>query len=344
MAIPLLQTKLYVPQVRRSLVRRSRLVERLGPHAATTSDPGLGAARVRQDDTAGRVARRASARRPSGRVGVAGGERAGARLVLDLPGHGPRHRSAGGRHQRTLPAAGHPSPDPGRPGHAAQRARRPAVGPRPRARRLPPRRRPGDRDRPGLPGRAPSPGRAPGDQHARRSRPAAGPTAGTGRARRGPRRRPPLHAGRGGDVPRRAWTVWTWRQPTSLPWKGAPRGGSRRCSWPRSRSRVATTRPDSSRASPATTGTSWTTSSRRSWPASPTTYGGSCCRPRSWTGSAAPSATPSRVGATARPCSSCSTAPTCSSSPSTTAGTGTATTTCSPTSCARTWTRSCPET
>ena len=54
------------------------------------------------------------------------------------------------------------------------------------------------------------------------------------------------------------------------------------------------------------------------------------------------SATPSPAGTTARPCSSCSTAPTCSSSRSTTAATGTATTTCSPTSCARTCSRSGP--
>ena len=62
------------------------------------------------------------------------------------------------------------------------------------------------------------------------------------------------------------------------------RAGSRPSSWPRSRSRAATTSPASSRASPGTTATSSTTWSRRSCSVNPTRSGASCCRPRSWTG------------------------------------------------------------
>ena len=58
-------------------------------------------------------------------------------------------------------------------------------------------------------------------------------------------------------------------------------------------------------------------------------------RRQSSTGSPARCATPSPVATTAARCSRLSNAPTCSSSPSTTSGSGTATTTCSPTSCGR---------
>ena len=51
--------------------------------------------------------------------------------------------------------------------------------------------------------------RAPGDRHPRRPGAAARAAAGAGRAGRGPRRRPALHAGRGRGVPQRA--SWGWR-------------------------------------------------------------------------------------------------------------------------------------
>ena len=59
-------------------------------------------------------------------------------------------------------------------------------------------------------------------------------------------------------------------------WRDAPRAGSRRSSWRRSRSRAATTSPASSRASRATTGTSSTTWWRRSCSVSPSVSGASC--------------------------------------------------------------------
>ena len=61
---------------------------------------------------------------------------------------------------------------------------------------------------------------------------------------------------------------------------------------------------------------------------------GSCSRPRSWTGCPVPCATRSPASPAAARGSRRSTGPTCSSSPSTTAVSGTATTTCSPTCCA----------
>ena len=116
-------------------------------------------------------------------------------------------------------------------------------------------------------------------------------------------------------------------------WRDAPRGGSPRSSWRRSRCRAETTSPASSPASPVTTATSSTTWSRRSCSVSPSTSRPSCCRPRSSTGSAVRCATPSPVRPAARPCWRRSTAATCSWSRSTTAAGGTATTTSSPTCC-----------
>ena len=74
------------------------------------------------------------------------------------------------------------------------------------------------------------------------------------------------------------------RRRTSRRWRGAPRAGSPRSSWRRSRCRAGTTSPASSPASPATTATSSTTWSRRCCSASPRTCGASCCRPPSSTG------------------------------------------------------------
>jgi LuxR family transcriptional regulator, maltose regulon positive regulatory protein len=66
-------------------------------------------------------------------------------------------------------------------------------------------------------------------------------------------------------------------------WIAAPRAGSPRSSWRGSRCRDGTTSRASSRASPETTGTSSTTSLRRSSTGSRSGSGPSCWTPRSWT-------------------------------------------------------------
>ena len=80
----------------------------------------------------------------------------------------------------------------------------------------------------------------------------------------------------------------------------------------------------------------------------PTRFANSCCTRRFSTGSPGRSVTPSPAATTAASCSSPWSAPTCSSCPWTIGGSGTATTTCSPTCCgrtcspsSRTWFRSC---
>ena len=124
------------------------------------------------------------------------------------------------------------------------------------------------------------------------------------------------------------------RRPTSRRWRPAPRDGSPPCSSPPCRCRAVTTSPGSSPASPVTTASSSTTSSTRCSTARPAEVRGFLlrhvdpepahrvavrCRHRNVT--------------TGRRCSRRSTGRTCSSSRSTTVGSGTATTTCSPTSC-----------
>src|SRR5674476_194032 len=85
-------------------------------------------------------------------------------------------------------------------------------------------------------------------------------------------------------------------------WRSAPKGGSPHFSWRRCRCRAETTSPASSRASPGTTATSSTTWPRRSWRASPNKSAASCCRPLSWTGSAAHCAMPSPARTAAGQC------------------------------------------
>jgi LuxR family maltose regulon positive regulatory protein len=67
-----------------------------------------------------------------------------------------------------------------------------------------------------------------------------------------------------------------WTSPIATPRlsRAGPRAGPRPCSWPPCRCAGGRTSPASSRASPATTATSSTTSSRRSWPASRTRCAG----------------------------------------------------------------------
>ena len=96
------------------------------------------------------------------------------------------------------------------------------------------------------------------------------------------------------------------------------------------------TSADSSPGSPATTATSSTTWSRRCCGINPTRFANSCCTRRFSTGSPGRCVTPSPAATTAASCSSRWSAPTCSSSPWTIGGSGTATTTCSPTCCGRT--------
>ena len=97
MPSPLVRTKLYVPQVRRGLVARPRLSERLNrtPHPAV--DAHLRAPGLRQDDTPGRVAGRRDGCGSSGGLGLPGGDRAAGRRVLDLRRHRSGHRGAGRR-------------------------------------------------------------------------------------------------------------------------------------------------------------------------------------------------------------------------------------------------------
>ena len=136
--------------------------------------------------------------------------------------------------------------------------------PRPGPRRLPPRRRPGHRSRAWRSCSSTCRRRCTWCiSTPRRPRPAAGPAAGAGRAGRGPRRRPALHARRGRRLPQRGRPASSLTAATSPRWRRAPRAGSPRCSWPRCRCGAAPTSPASSPASPATTGTSSTTWSRR---------------------------------------------------------------------------------
>ena len=248
MPSPLVRTKLYVPRARHTRGAAPRLAEPPEHQRAAAADPGLGAGGVRQDDARWRPGP-ATASRPVAWVSLEETEQQPASFwtyvvtALDtaVPGVG-----AG-----VLPLLQAPAPAHGvGPRHPAQRARRPARRRRPGPRRLPPRRRARDRRRRRVPGRAPAPARAPGDQHPRRPRAAPGPAAGARRAGRGPRRRPALHA-RGGDgIPQRRRRAATSTAPRSPRSRAGPRAGSPPSSWPRSRSRAATTPPASSPASP----------------------------------------------------------------------------------------------
>ena len=343
---PVVRTKLFIPQLRRGLVARARLDDRLGDRLVGTERPRL--TLVSAPPGFGKttlLAGGSTRRRPGIQwLGVARGDRAAARLVLDLRVTALRTAVPGvGAGVLPLLAVGparrsRPSSPPCSTSSARCRTSVDLVlddyhlvdGP-------------GGRGRHGVPARAPAPARAPGDQHPGRPRPAAGPAAGPRRAGRGPCRRPALHARRGDGVPQRRRRAGPGRRATSPPWRGAPRAGSPRSSWRRCRCRDGTTPPGSSPASPATTGTSSTTSSRRSWVASPTTVrrflletsildrlSGPLCdavtggqRRQGRAGGAGPGEPVRRRR-------------------STTAGTGTATTTCSPTCCAHTCWRSGP--
>ena len=188
----------------------------------------------------------------------------------------------------------------------------------------------------GLSARAPAAPRPPGDRQPRRSSAAAGAPARAGRAARGPGRRPSLHAPT--RPPRTSTTRWACisRPTMSTRSKRAPRGGSPRCSSPRSRCRAATTPPGSS---PSFAGDDrfvvdylaeevlerQPDEVRRFLleTAILDRFTGDAVRRRD------------RTQAAGRRCSSGSSGRTCSSSRSTTAASGTATTTSSPTCCGR---------
>ncbi len=116
----------------------------------------------------------------------------------------------------------------------------------------------------------------------------------------------------------------------------APKAGQRRCSWPVCRCRTGTIRARSSPGSLETTVSSSTTSPTKCWRARATRSAISCWRRRSSNASTGRCATPSPA-APARPHDSSSwNAPGFSWCRSMTAGSGGATTICSPTSCAPT--------
>ena len=174
-----------------------------GRRLPASADADLRACGIREDDAARHLGRRRDGRGSPGGVGVAGGDGARARVLLDLRGdrpgrRGPR-RGCGGPAGPPVAAAA----DGVGPRHAPQRAGSRGRGRRPGARRLPPGRRRRDRGGRRVPTGAPSSAGAPGDQHPRRPGPTAGPTAGAWRARRGTRGRPPVHPRRGGGVPER---------------------------------------------------------------------------------------------------------------------------------------------
>ena len=120
---------------------------------------------------------------------------------------------------------------------------------------------------------------------------AAVPAAGPWRAARDPRRRPALHRRGGRRLPQPGHGPATSSPLRWRPWKPAPRAGrpacsSRRCRpaaspppAPATAARMGSRR--SSRRSPAATGSSWTTCSRRSWPPNPRRCAPSCSTRRS---------------------------------------------------------------
>ena len=99
----------------------------------------------------------------------------------------------------------------------------------------------------------------PGALHSRRAPPAAAAAARARPARRGHRRRPSLHARRGGAVPRGGDGAESSRRRGSRRCTPGPRGGSPVSNSPPSRCAAPSTATASSPASPATTGTSPTT-------------------------------------------------------------------------------------
>ena len=158
-------TKLYVPRREPGLVGRPRLLERLrrtGSRLTLVSAPaGFGKTTL----LAAWLGRRD--RRTGGGVAVArrGGRRPG--VVLDVRGDRAADGAVPGVGAGALELLGvGPAADRAGAHHGAQRARRGARRGVAGARRLPPGRQPRDPRRHGLPAGAPPAARAPGDQHA----------------------------------------------------------------------------------------------------------------------------------------------------------------------------------
>ena len=280
-ARPLLQSKYRIPGHRPGTVARPRLAEALGGalRAAVTvvsAPAGFGKSTLLADWLADLPRRDGR-----GGVGVAGRARRRPGALLGLRAH----RGAGGRPASATTRWGcwsrrrHHRDRARRP---AERRRRDASRPCARPRRSPPRRprrwcttaSPSSSST--APTAAPPRARDPG-------RPAAPPgaVARTGRAARGPGRRPALHRAGVRGLPQRADGPGALRGTTSRRSTGVPRAGSPPCSSRRSRCGAATTSGRSSRGSPATTATSSTTWPRRCSRACPRTCGSSCSRRRS---------------------------------------------------------------
>ena len=334
---PLMATKLYVPRQRRGLVARPRLVERLetGAEARLTlvsAPAGFGkttllAEWLHEGSASARCVAWLS-------LDTADNEPV---VVLDLRGD----RAPEGRARRRLELRWSSSrPHPCRPSCVLTTLLNELAAAPDEVWLVlddyhlvdDPRGRPRD----DLPAGAPPAARPRRAQHPRRPRSAAGPVAGARRAGRDPGRRPALHLRRGRRLPQRG------DRPASSPpadvevleertegWIAAlqlaalslqGRDGRQRLHRPVRRERPLHRRLPGR-------GGAGAPARRR--------CASSCCSQRSSTGSPGRCATPSPAARTAATCSRPWSAPTCSSSPWTTGGSGTATTTCSPTCCGR---------
>ncbi len=215
MASPWVATKVTPPRLRRGVVDRPRLLERLAGSTRCEADAGLGPCRIREDDGRHSVAGCIGRGRPRGRVGVPRRRRQSGRLVLDVRGARAPVGLAGDRSGRPAGPGVGAADLAGHHHDPAQRHRRAARRHRPRARRLPPRRRARGGSRDDLPAR-PSPAQPScRHRHPRRSRPPAVAAAGARRAGRAAGTRPALHRRRGS------------RLPAHLGRPGARRGGRR---------------------------------------------------------------------------------------------------------------------
>ena len=118
-----------------------------------------------------------------------------------------------------------------------------------------------------------------------------------------------------------------WRRP----WRPAPKGGPRGCSWPGCRCGGRPMRPGLWRRSAAATGTCWTTWPMRCLRARPSRCAGSCWRPRCWSGCRGSCVMRSPAAPVARRCWSRWSGRACSWRRWMRCVAGGATTTCSPT-------------
>ena len=273
--MPVLGTKLHLPSPRRRLVPAPALTDQLRADAGVdaAAGPRRGAGRVRQDHPADPVAGVGRPRtEPAGRARVAwlsldAGD-ADLRAVPDPPRRRAPDHQPGGRCRGAGPAGERARTSPTEDVLVSLVNDLDALaGPdRARARRLPRHRRAG-RPRGGdVPARQPAAAGHPRHDHARGPAAAAVPAARPRRARRAARRGPAVHRRRGGRVPQRRDGPRA-RAGARGRARGAHRGlGGRaaagRAVGPRPH-RAPATSAASSTPSPAATGSSWTTWSRR---------------------------------------------------------------------------------